>query len=223
MAGLIRPIQIDLNHGSSYNNAHTIIMGCHISGTYECIKRVAGGAGTAYDFRFIGCDFHDSHDADHMLDMTNLHYSTFWGCNTELHATTPPAVSVIECGAIGIGFHNCLFGGRDIGAVVMLDGSGSYMPVDVAGCTFANWYAGQTLMDGGTFTNVDSCYFYNNAATIMGAGTYRKDHTKGVISATQPTLTYDGEMVVWEDSDAGPKRWLVCRINGADYKCEIQT
>ena len=176
MAGLTKAIQIDLNHGSSYNNAHTIILGCHLSATSECVDRVAGGSGTAYDFRFIGCDFHDGHDVNYMLDMSNLHYSTFTNCNFELHATTPPGVGVVYCEAIGLAFHGCLFGGRNIGAMTCLVG-GSYEPIDVSGSTFANWYAGQTLMSGVDFANVDSCNFYNTAAaTVIAGGARRGDH-----------------------------------------------
>lgn len=178
MAGLTHPMQIDLNHGSSYNNAHTVIVGSHFSGTHECIHRVAGGSGTAYGFEFFGCDFHDGHSVDYMLDMTNLHYSHFNSCQFELHATDPPNSAVVYCEALGLSFHQCLFGGRDIGAVICLKG-GSYSPIDVSGSTFANWFAGQTLMGGGgNFANVDSCEFYNTAAaTVMGAGATRGDHT----------------------------------------------
>jgi len=177
MAGLSYPIQIDLNHGAAYNNAHTSIIGCHISGTHECINRLAGGSGTAYDFRFWGCDFHDGHDADYMLDMANLHYSSFNGCNFEMNDTTPPGVGVVYCEALGLTFHQCLFGGRDIGAYTVLVG-GSYDPIDVHGCTFANHFAEQTIFTGAAFAGVDACTFYNNEVgyTVMGAGATRGDH-----------------------------------------------
>lgn len=202
---------------SVYDNGQLSFFGCYFSSPHEVLRRTAVAA-TYHRIRFFGGKFDDGHSGTYMIQTTDMHEVTFYGVNFEVAAASAPASGVIYLSGYGSGMYGCqVFGQTKSTVAVMLNVT--YTPYTVIGLEVANFAAGSYGING----TGSQCF---GAETTIGqsfVGTLVncRGSLRNVVNNTQPTLTFNGEIVTWEDSDGGPSRYIVTRINGVDYKVAV--
>jgi len=154
----------------------------------------------------------------YMVNCADIHETTFHGVNFEVASAGAPSSGVVSLTGYGAGMYGCTVFGQNKTTIAVVTAS-AYSPYAIVGLQCANFAAGSTGISG-TSSQVfgaESTISQSFTGTLVGC----KGSFRHVVNNTQPTLTYNGEIVTWEDSDGGPLRYIVARVNGVDYKVAV--
>lgn len=217
MTGHYYAVHFDPGANSAYDNGHVYFQGCEMSGTEGSVAYTAAGSGYHRGW-FIGCHFNDGHSGTWMVQMPS-EWAIF-GCDFEINPAGMPSSGILAMDRYGQSCSSSWFScGNLAGSVIV--GSTSYDPYITWGNTMNNGNNAATIGYDGTgarFIGQESTIFTNWAA-----GT-KFDGTIGTINyysqAAQPTLTFNGEIAIWHDTDDN-KIYLVARGNAGDKAHEL--
>ena len=172
MDGNVRCIYIDVTAGGLYDNGHVYFTDCEMSATLTCLERVAVGS-TFHRLDFRGCDFHDGHSNNYMVDTSTIHECRFYGCTFEAGdgLNQGPDDAMLYLNSYASGCWGCSFSFKDNTAGY--DGVRAhtdYDPYPFYSCLMENSVAGQHVEIIGTgatavLTGLQSTYRYNCAGT----------------------------------------------------------
>lgn len=154
-----------------YDNGHIYFYGCEMSGTHSCLERDMTSTGSWHRLMFYGCDFHDGHLDNYMINCDGFHQCTFVGCTFEAGdgATNGPGIAMVQLWGYATGCFGCSWSFKNNSSDLTYEAvhgkeASSYGPYGLYNCLFANQLSGHnSCISGSRFVGLDSCTFWSCA------------------------------------------------------------